>query len=98
MKRGLINAARQMLDFACSYAGEGSPDARDEQLPIFEEVRKATLEALSEHNQLTAIVKAASQMLAMCPADTDTTQEYFDAVNEFKKLRDKYNAKRPGAL
>jgi hypothetical protein len=98
MKRGLIKAATQMLDFACVYAGEGRPDARDEQLPIFEAVKKATLEALAEHNQLTAIAKAAREMLAKCPADSDATQSYATATAHFEELVAKYNAKRPGAI
>lgn len=87
-----------MLDFACAFAGEGNPDARDEQLPIFEEVKRATLEALSEHNQLTQIAKLAKDMLEKCPADSDATQAYWEATDAFKDAVAKFNAKKPGAI
>lgn len=98
MRRGLIKAVREMLEFACAYAGEGHPDARDEQLPIFVEIKKAALDALVDNNQLIAIAKAAVEMHEKCPADDDSTNVYWDAVGVFKALVGKYNAKYPGVL
>lgn len=98
MKRGLVKALTSMLDFACAYAGEGNPDARDEQLPVFQEVKREALIALKENTQLMKIAAAAVLMRAKCPADPDATADYAEATAAFDAAVAKYNKGKPGAI